>query len=314
MSDLPCRPLGTAGPPVSVVGVGTWAMGGPWRMGWGRQDDRESERTLRAAVDAGVTWVDTAPVYGDGHAEELVGRCLQGRDDVLLLTKCGLAADGVDLTPAAVRRSCEQSLRRLRRERIDVLQLHWPDPGVEIEQTWQALVQLRDAGLVRWLGLSNHPLPLVERAHALASVDVIQLRLHLLDQRSLVDLVPWARSNGAAVLAYSALASGLLALPLDLRTLPSGDWRRTDERFRFEAAAAPAVLAAMADLGVPPATAALAWALGQEGVTGVIGGVRDRSELPDLLGAAAQTLTPSQRAVLDRAAAPTALADRAGLR
>jgi len=115
-------------------------MGGPWRRGWGAQDDAESIATLQAAVDAGVNWIDTAPVYGAGHAEEVVGRALARHDDVLIFTKCGLFQGRVGLSPASIRRECEASLRRLRRESIDLYQLHWQDPSVPLEATCEALV------------------------------------------------------------------------------------------------------------------------------------------------------------------------------
>jgi aryl-alcohol dehydrogenase-like predicted oxidoreductase len=314
MTVLPQRRLGASGPLISAIGIGTWAMGGPWRMGWGPADDGESLATLTAAFDAGVTFVDTAPVYGRGRAERLVGEAVTGRDDVLVFTKCGLAAEGARADPSAVRESCEQSLERLGRDRIDVLQLHWPDPATDIEDTWHALADLRSEGLVRWLGISNHPLPLIRRAHDVAPVDVVQLRFHLLDQRASADVLPWCRDAGAGALAYSVLASGLLAGSVDLDAVPKDDWRLEDARFALEHASAGPVLEAMPAGPVPPASMATAWALAQPGVDGAIVGCRGPEEVAAAVAAAALTLTADQRGALERAAAPLSLADRPGLR
>ena len=165
---LPTRPLGTSGMEITTVGLGTWAIGGGgWSYGWGPQDDDQSLATMRRAVELGMNWFDTAGVYGHGHSEEVVGRFLeQVPDDLrpLVFTKCGPTWDAhdhfkpapSDLSPANVRRQCDDSLRRLGVERLDLLQFHWPDEGgVEIEESWAVMADLVADGKVRAAGVSN---------------------------------------------------------------------------------------------------------------------------------------------------------------
>src|SRR3954466_6110504 len=167
---------------ISRVGIGTAPIGsrpGEWWVNWGQQDDADSLRAIQAAVDGGINWVDTAPFYGWGHAEEVVGRALGGREDVLVFTKCGTLRrddgdDFMDLSPESIRRGCEESLRRLGREQLDLLQFHDPDPNVPIEESWGALQELVAEGKVRHGGLSNHPPELVKRAFSVGPVAALQ--------------------------------------------------------------------------------------------------------------------------------------------
>ena len=162
------RPLGSQGPEITSVGIGTWAMGGPWEFGWGPADDEQSVAAIRHAVTSGINWIDTAAVYGIGHAEEVVGRALEPfavGEDVLVFTKCGRkrAEDGsgisFDLRPESIRAECEQSLRRLGIERIDLYQFHWPDygTGTPVEESWGVMQELVREGKVRWVGRLQFP-------------------------------------------------------------------------------------------------------------------------------------------------------------
>ena len=153
---IPRRQLGSTGPELTRIGLGTWAIGGPWRFGWGPVDDEESIAAIRHAVAPGVNWVDTAPIYGFGHAEEVVGRALAGYsvgEDVFVATKCGRRSelDGrivSDLRPDSIRSECELSLRRLGVERLDLLQIHWPDldSGTPLEDSWSDACRPRRRG------------------------------------------------------------------------------------------------------------------------------------------------------------------------
>ena len=158
------RRLGRSEPEISALGFGTWALGGRYRFGWGAADDEESVAAIRRAIEAGLTWIDTAPAYGDGHSEGVVGRALKpfrAGEEVFVFTKCGRPWRGgevyFDLRPESIRAECEASLRRLRIERIDLYQFHWPDYGTgpRLEESWGTMVELVDEGKVRWLGVSS---------------------------------------------------------------------------------------------------------------------------------------------------------------
>ena len=168
------RQLGRQGPEITTLGFGAWAIGGgDWAFGWGPQDVQDSVAAIHRALDAGITWIDTAAVYGLGWSEQVVARALQGMaDPPLVFTKCGMVwqdqADGVprpNLRPAEIRREVEDSLRRLRVERIDLYQFHWPDPntGTPVEESWGVMADLVREGKVRWAGVSNLGVDLLER-------------------------------------------------------------------------------------------------------------------------------------------------------
>jgi aryl-alcohol dehydrogenase-like predicted oxidoreductase len=219
-------------------------MGGPgWQLDWGPTDRDESAAAVRAAVSAGVGWIDTAPFYGWGHAEEIVGSALEGlASRPAVLTKCGdvRGQDGRavdDHSPSVIRADVQASLRRLRCPAIDVLQLHDPDPGIPIEESWQTICDLIDEGRVRAGGLSNHPVELMDRALAVGPVSVVQHQYSLLYRTPETDgVLDWCRQHQVPFLAWSPLASGFLADGFDLAALTAGDLRR---RLRW---ANPAVL------------------------------------------------------------------------
>ncbi|HVH51071.1 MAG TPA: aldo/keto reductase, partial [Gaiellaceae bacterium] len=176
------RRLGTSDLRITSVGVGTAPIGsrpGEWWVNWGTQDEGEAIRAIHAAIDAGVNWIDTAPFYGWGAAEEIVGRALRGRDDVLVFTKCGTfrredGDDYMDLRRESICADVEASLRRLGRERVDLLQPHDRDPSVPVEETWGAVLELVAEGKVRHGGLSNHRVDEIERALAVGPVASLQ--------------------------------------------------------------------------------------------------------------------------------------------
>jgi aryl-alcohol dehydrogenase-like predicted oxidoreductase len=312
------RTLGRDGPELSVVGFGAWAIGGPWAWGWGRQDDRQSIAALHRALDAGVNWIDTAPAYGLGHSELLVGRVLRqraDRDRILVATKCGLWADGTrdlyDLRPRAIRREVDESLRRLGRDVIDLYQVHWPDrqTGTPVEDSWATMAALADAGKVRWLGVSNFDVALLERCERVRHVDALQPPLSLIDRSALDDLLPWCVAHGTGVVCYSPLQSGLLSGSFSrerLARLDRDDWRRRDEQFqepRLSAnlALAEALRPVAARHGVPVAAVAVAWVVAQPGVTAAIVGARSAAQVDGWLPAADPILDADDLAALDGA-------------
>jgi aryl-alcohol dehydrogenase-like predicted oxidoreductase len=295
MNVMRTAQLGTDGPEISAVGFGSWAAGGPsGEYNWGPQDDGDSIAAIRRAVEGGVTWIDTAAVYGLGHAEDVVGRALapyRVGEDVLVFTKCGLnwygdpdRRDHTNLRPTDVRFEIDQSLRRLGVERIDLYQFHWPDEetGTPVEDSWNTMAELVNEGKVRYAGVSNFDVSLLERCEAIRHVDSLQPPYSLLHPEAAADVIPWCRAHGTGVIVYSPMGSGLLtgAFSRDrLAALPVGDWRKTDPDFQEPSFTRALQLAAglrrIADrLGVPTPALTAGWTLHTPGVTGAICGAR----------------------------------------
>jgi aryl-alcohol dehydrogenase-like predicted oxidoreductase len=310
------RRLGRDGPELSVVGVGAWAIGGPWRFGWGPQDDDESIAALHKAFESGVNWVDTAAVYGLGHSEEVVGQVVREHGgEVLVLTKCGRPWHGragneptYDLKPETIRFELEQSLKRLGTDHVDLYQFHWPDreTGTPVEDSWATMAALVEEGKVRWAGVSNFDVSLLERCQRVRHVDSLQPPFSLIDRAAAAELIPWCAANGTGVLCYSPLGSGLLTGGFDadrVRGLPAGDWRRDDEDFRSPKLEANLEIARRLEpvaerRGVPVAAVAVAWVLATDGVTGAIVGARRPSQVDGWLPAGNLRLTEADLAEL----------------
>jgi aryl-alcohol dehydrogenase-like predicted oxidoreductase len=317
------RRLGRDGPELSVVGVGAWAIGGPWRFGWGPQDDDESIAALHKAFDAGVTWVDTAAVYGLGHSEEVVGQVLRERaGGELVFSKCGRPWYGrenneptYDLRPETIRFELEQSLKRLGSDHVDLYQFHWPDTttGTPVEESWGTMAELVTEGKVRWAGVCNFDVGLLERCQRIRHVDSLQPPYSLLDRAAADELIPWCAANGAGVIGYSPLGSGLLSGGFDAqraRDLPAGDWRRGSPEFQEPALSRNLALAERLEPvaerhGVPVAAVAVAWVLATPGVTGAIVGARRPSQVDGWLPAGSLRLTDADLAELRAAVEDT---------
>jgi aryl-alcohol dehydrogenase-like predicted oxidoreductase len=298
--SLPTRPMGQRGTPLTTVGLGAWAMGGQgWIDAWGPQDDDDSIATIRRAAEVGVNWIDTAPIYGNGHSEEVVGRALAGRppqERPLVFTKCGVLWNDDDpLAPPALdmrelRGQVGASLRRLGLERLDLLQVHAPPRlGPALDEYWAEMVALREDGTVGALGLSNHDAAQLDAADRIGHVDVLQPPMSLLRRDAAGELLTWCREHGTAVICYSPLESGLLSgayTPERIAALPADDWRRTAPAFQPDALARTNrlvdVLRPIADRhGVSVAAVAIAWVLAWPGVTGAIVGARRPDQVAD---------------------------------
>jgi aryl-alcohol dehydrogenase-like predicted oxidoreductase len=285
------RRLGPSELEISRVGVGTAPIGsrpGEWWVNWGPQDDGDSVRAIHAALDGEVNWIDTAPFYGWGHAEEIVGHALAGREGVFVFTKCGTLRrddgdDYMDLSPESIRRGCEESLRRLGRERIDLLQFHDPDRNVPIEESWGTLHELVAEGKVRYGGLSNHPPELVERALAVGPVAALQFQYSALARAPEDDLLPYALDRGLGVIVWSPLASGFLTDDFSLDALAEDDFRRTHPFAELDLASTHEELRTRG--GGSVTRGALDFVLSHPGVTGAIVGVRNEREGRDLAAA-----------------------------
>ena len=211
------KKLGQSDLKVSVLALGTWAMGGA-QESWGSVDDRESIAAIHQAVDSGINLIDTAPIYGLGHSEEILGKAIQGRrHEVLIATKCGILFPRSTaeqpkrcLTRESVLLECEQSLRRMRIEVIDIYQCHWPDPATPIRETMSALNTLREQGKIRAVGLSNFSCEEIAAALEFGPIHALQSPFSLLQPRASEDLIPFCMEHNIAVLPYSPLAKGLL--------------------------------------------------------------------------------------------------------
>jgi aryl-alcohol dehydrogenase-like predicted oxidoreductase len=279
------RRLGSRGPEISVVGFGAWEAGGD---AWGPNpsDDRAVE-AMRAGFDAGITWIDTAEVYGDGRSEELVARAIEDRRaDVVVATKVAPRPEGTGFRGNEVRAACEASLKRLGTDVIDLYQLHWPDDDVPVEETWEAMAGLVEAGLVGHVGVSNFDRGLIERCEAIRHVDSLQPHFSMLHVRNR-ELIAWCGEQGIGVVAYSPLAYGLLTGAIDMDTeFDPEDWRSSTGNGAYRRFFAPGKrerslavtdgLRPVADrMGVTVSQVALAWTFHQPGVTAAIAGSRN---------------------------------------
>jgi aryl-alcohol dehydrogenase-like predicted oxidoreductase len=307
---LPTGPLGRTDLDITRLGLGAWAIGGGgWQGGWGPQDDEASIAAIHHAVELGINWIDTAPAYGLGRAEEVVGRAvaqLPAGDRPFLFTKCGLVwepgATTVTnvLAPASIRRECEDSLRRLGVDVIDLLQAHWPShDGTPVEESWAAMAELVDEGKVRFIGVSNFELELLERCQTVRPVDTYQPQLNMLVRQEADETIPWCAANGVGVIAYSPMRSGLLTGSFSARriaSLPSDDWRTLDPdfqdpRFSRNLAFLEHLRPITERLGCSLAELAIAWVVAWPGVDGAIVGARHPAQIDGWIGAAAVRLS-----------------------
>ena len=303
------RRLGSQGPEMSQIGFGAWEAGGGSE--WGTAPpDRQTLEAIEAIFDTGIDWIDTAEVYGDGRSEDLVAEAVGGRrDEILILSKVAPSPQGSGFRPEQVRSACEQSLRRLRTDRLDLYQLHWPDEtGVPLEDTWGAMASLVDDGLVRHIGVSNFDRALIERCEAIRHVDSLQQEFSMLQQRDR-DLIRWCGEHGTGVLSYGPLAYGLLAGAISRETaFDEGDFRGGDDPDTEElfganlerSLAAVDRLRPIADrLGISLAQLALVWNVHQPGVTAAIAGSRNPEHVRSNAAAGDLGLDDATRSELD---------------
>jgi len=319
---LPMRRLGATGPVISTLGFGAWATGGgDWAFSWGAQDDDDSIAAMHRAIALGVNWIDTAAVYGLGHSEKVVGRFLRELPDAdrpMVFTKCGLIWDDANpmtaaervLRPASIRKECEASLRRLGIERIDLYQFHWPDQtGTAVEDSWDEMTRLIHDGKIRWAGVSNFDVALLDRVEARAHVASLQPPFSMIRREAAAELIPWCAAHGTGVICYSPLQAGILTDRFSrarMDAMDPADWRRNNSNFQSpqlerNIALRDALKPIAARHRTTTAAVALAWVLGVPGVTGAIVGARSAEQVDGWIGGGKLELTPVDLAELGAA-------------
>ena len=309
---LTTAPLGKTGMQITRTGFGAWAIGGSgWSFGWGTQDDANSIAAIRHALERGINWIDTAAVYGLGHSEEMVASALQGMpasERPYVFTKCGLVWDEQNHAatprrigdPASIRREVEGSLRRLKLERIDLYQMHWPaEDGTPLEAYWRTLLDLKAEGKVRAVGLSNHDVGQLAQAERIGHVDTLQPPFSAIHRDAAALQLPWCKEHETGVIVYSPMQSGLLTgafTAARAARLPADDWRSRSPDFggeglRRNLALVEAFRPIAKRHGTTVAAVAVAWTLAWPGVTGAIVGARRPAQIDDWLAAASLELS-----------------------
>jgi aryl-alcohol dehydrogenase-like predicted oxidoreductase len=304
-TDMPLKQLGNSDLFITPVGFGAWAIGGDgWEFGWGEQDDKASVNAIHRALELGVNWIDTAAVYGMGHSEQVVSYALRtwSGPRPYVFTKCGLRWDEQgyvhrSLYANSIRSECEDSLRRLKVDAIDLYQIHWPTE--DLEEGLGTMARLQKEGKVRWIGVSNFDVGEMRRAQMIAPITSLQPPYSLVRREVEREVLPYCRSNGLGVIVYSPMASGLLTGAMTRQraaTRPTSDWRSRDVEFKEPALSKNlALVERLREVGErygrPPGQVAIAWALQNPAVTGAIVGARSAKQVEGTVGAANLRLT-----------------------
>ena len=307
MTEL--RKLGNSDLEITPLGIGAWAIGGSgWAFSWGDQDDQDSIAAIHAGLDAGLNWIDTAAVYGLGHSEEVVGQALRGRPNKpYVFTKCERTWNEErkivpSLKAASIRKECEDSLRRLQVDVIDLYQLHWPEPDADIEEGWTEMARLKEEGKVRWIGVSNFSVEQMRRAMKIAPITSLQPPYSLLVRKIEAEILPFVKENGIGTLVYSPMRAGLLTGKMTrerAQSLPANDWRSRDKDFQepnlTRNLALVDLLKKIGDNhGKTPGEVALAWVLYNPAVTAAIVGLRKAEQVQGTVGALDFRLTDAE--------------------
>jgi aryl-alcohol dehydrogenase-like predicted oxidoreductase len=311
------RRLGNSDLFITPVGFGAWAIGGSgWEYAWGAQDDSDSIAAIYRALELGVNWIDTAAVYGTGHSEEVVARALSEwrGPRPYIFTKCVMRWDArgkvsMNFTGDSIRRECEDSLRRLQVEQIDLYQIHWPpqDNGRGLEEAWSTLAELQKEGKVRCIGVSNFDAIQIYRAQQIAPVTSLQPPYSILRRDIEADTLPYAEHQGIGVIVYSPMFSGMLTGAMTREraaTLPADDFRSRNPEFKEPRLSQNLELVEKlreigARHGRGPGEVAIAWTLRNPGVTGAIVGARNAKQAEGVLRAGEFHLSTGEISEID---------------
>lgn len=287
--------LGNSNLEITSVGFGSWAVGGgEWAYGWGDQDDKDSQAAIHSALDNGVNWIDTAAVYGLGHAEEVIALALKeySGSRPYVFTKCGMVwDDNREVTQMikadSIRKECEDSLRRLQTDTIDLYQIHWPNPDEDIEEAWTEMARLQQEGKTRWIGVSNFSADQMRRAQAIAPVTSLQPPYNMLRRSIENEILPYAEEHGIGVIVYSPMLSGMLTGGMTKEraaSLPEDDWRSRNPEFQEPKLSQNLALVDLLNTiarkhDVPTVAVSIAWVLHHSAVTGAIVGGRNAKQV-----------------------------------
>ncbi len=286
-----------------------------WQFGWGEQDDRDSIAAIQRALEFGMNWIDTAAIYGLGHSEEVVARALDEwpGEQPHVFTECGMVWDeqenvGYSLRRDSIRRECEASLRRLRRETLDLYQIHWTaDELAETLEGWETLAELQKEGKVRWIGVSNATVEEMEKFQEIAPITSLQPPYSLIKREVEESQLPWCERHGIGTIVYSPMASGLLTGAMTRKRLAEmdrDDWRLRNPEFQepklSENLELVDRLRAVAERrGRSPGEAAIAWTLHRSDVTAAIVGARNPRQVEGIIGAMEWRLTSEEVAQIE---------------
>lgn len=295
------RRLGNSDMKITVLGFGAWAVGGGgWVGSMGPQNEADSVPAIHAALDHGMNWIDTAALYGLGHSEEVVARAIAGRNPrPYIFTKCERVWDknrnvGASLKAASIRRECEDSLRRLKVDAIDLYQIHWPEPDEDIEEGWTEMARLKEEGKVRWIGVSNFSVSQMKRAQSIASITSLQPPYSLITRDVEREILPYSKANNIGVIIYSPMSAGLLTGAMTqerVANFAEEDWRRRLPNFQEPRLSRNLRLVEhLREIGKrhgrSPGEVAVAWTLAHAAVTGAIVGARSPKQIEGVAGAA----------------------------
>jgi aryl-alcohol dehydrogenase-like predicted oxidoreductase len=310
------RRLGNSDLHISTLGIGAWAIGGSgWNGSMGPQNESDSIPAVHAALDHGFNWIDTAALYGLGHSEEIVARALKGRTPrPYVFTKCERVWDSnrnvtASLKAASIRRECEDSLRRLQTDVIDLYQIHWPEPDEEIEEGWTELARLQKEGKVRYIGVSNFNVSQMQRAQGIAPITSLQPPYSIVTRAIEKEILPFAAQNNIGVIVYSPMSAGLLTGAMTrerVANFTAEDWRRNLPNFQEPLLSRNLrVVERLRIIGDrhdrTPGEVAIAWTLNNPAVTGTIVGFRSVQQVSGVMGAAEFRLLPTDMSEIEDA-------------